>query len=251
MPVTRTRPTGHGNHAAQSFALRNQVAVAERQLRPGSGAGLGGRGAASGRGGRGCRRRALCGAVRRGTAGAVRGVGGRAGGSGGGARAADPGGYRVRDRQRPAVRGGAARDDRRAGGRDPAGGASGAPGDPDRPGRLLCPRGAVPAAVCAGDDDRAGEGGGGRRGGRLPAAERAPGDDRGVPPVGRGSDLPHRRGAGDRRHGLRDRERTEGREDRRAGQRLRQRGEAAGVRAGRDRPAGGAVGDLRAGRRDR
>ena len=45
--------------------------------------------------------------------------------------------------------------------------------------------------------------------------------------------------------------RAGGGQDRRTRQRLRQRGQAAGVRAGGHRPAGGAVGDLRAGRLDR
>ena len=160
-------------------------------------------------------------------------------------------GHGVRDRQRPSVRRGAARDGGRARGGAAARRAHGSPGDPDRAGRGLCAGRALSAAVGADHDDRAGQGRRRRRGGRLPAAERASGDGGRVPSVRGGSDLPDRRGAGDRGDGLRDRERAEGRQDRRAGERLRQRGEAAGVRAGGNRPAGRAVGDLRPGRRDR
>jgi hypothetical protein len=68
---------------------------------------------------------------------------------------------------------------------------------------------------------------GGRRlfgGGGLPAAQRPPRDDRGLPPLGRGSHLPHRRRAGDRGDGLRDAERAAGQQDHGSRQRLRERG---------------------------
>ena len=140
-------------------------------------------------------------------------------------------GHRVRHRQRASVRRGAARDHPAARGRDPARRAPRPPGDPDRARRLLRAGRPLSAAVGADHDDRAGQGRRRRRGHRLPAAQRAPGDDRRLPPVGRRPHLPDRRRAGDRRDGLRHRERARGRQDRRAGQRLRQRGQAAGVRA--------------------
>ena len=175
-----------------------------------------------------------------------------AGRGGGGARSADPGRHRVRHRQR------ARPSPRRSSRRSARSRSSCCPGcilghrviPIERVGAYV-PGGRYPLLSAPVMTIVPAKVAGRRRGHRLPAAERAPGDDRRLPSVGRGPDLPDRRGAGDRGDGVRDRERAEGRQDRRAGQRLRQRGEAAGVRAGRDRPAGRAVGDLRARGRDR
>ena len=106
----------------------------------------------------------------------------------------------------------------------------GPPGHPDRPGRLLCAGRALSAVVGADHDHRSGQGCGGGRGDRLPAAQRASGDGGGVSPVGCGPDLPDRRRAGDCGDGLRDGIGAGGDEDHGAGQCLRERGQAAGLR---------------------
>ena len=63
----------------------------------------------------------------------------------------------------------------------PAGPAPRPSRDPDRARRLLCAGRALSPAVGADHDHRAGQGRGLRRGHRLPAAQRAPGDDRRLP----------------------------------------------------------------------
>ena len=166
-------------------------------------------------------------------------------------RPADPGRHRVCHCQRARFRRGATRHHPAARNRDDPRRKARPPCHSDCPRRRVRARRPLPAAVGAGDDDRARTRCRLRRGDRLPAAQRASGDGRRMPPVRGRPHLPHRRRAGDRGDGVRHGDGAGGGQDRRPRQRLRERGETSGVRPRRHRPACRTERDLRAGGRDR
>ena len=111
--------------------------------------------------------------LRQGRPRALRGHGGRARRGAGRTRPADPRRYRVRHRERPPLRRGAARHHPAARDRDPAGAAPRPPRHPDRARRLLRSGRPLSPAVGADHDHRARQGRGRRRG-RSPACRPTP-----------------------------------------------------------------------------